>query len=83
MRIVSTCGGQDFGALWADEWKEGAFLDASGQNPTAATVDKDTGILTIAPSTASYRVAPASVLDGMDIIGLDGLNTFVSAAAKA
>jgi hypothetical protein len=83
MRIVSTCGGQDFGALWADEWKEGAFLDASGQNPTAATVDPDTGILTIAPTAGSYRVAPASVLDGLDIIGLDGLNTLVSAAAKA
>lgn len=83
MRIVNPCSGEDVGIAFATEWAPSAFADSTGAAPTAATMDEDTGVLTLAPTTGSFRILGAAVLDGLDIIGLDGLNTFVSAAAKA
>lgn len=83
MKIVNPCSGEDVGITYAAEWAPGAFADSTGAAPTSATMNPDTGVLTIAPTTASFRILGAAILDGMDIIGLDGLNTFVSAAAKS
>jgi hypothetical protein len=84
MRIVHPCSGSDLGKTYAEEFSDPrAFLDASGQNPTTAAVNPDTGILAIAPTTGSYRIAPASVLATLDtpIIGMDGIEELVSSAA--
>jgi len=83
MRIVNPCSGEDVGIAFATEWAPEAFADSTGAAPTSATMDENTGILTIAPTTGSFRILGAAVLDGLDIVGLDGLNTFVSAAAKS
>ncbi len=83
MKIVSACGGEDAGIQFAGEWAPEAFIDESGANPTSAAMNPDTGILTIAPTSAKYRIADAEVLNGLDIVGLDGVQTLVSAAAKA
>ncbi len=78
--IVTACGGIDVGAQIASVATTTittAFINEAGANPTTATIDPDTGIVSIAPA-GSYRIAPASVLDGLDIVGYDGLNKFAT-----
>ncbi len=82
MRIVNPCTGTDVGIEYAADWKVGAFVDNTGAPPQSATMNEDTGILTIAPTTGSFRIVGAAQLDAMNIVGLDGLNQFVSAAAN-
>lgn len=79
-RIVDSCSGMDVGAeiaAAATTPVTTAFIDESGANPATATIDPDTGVVTIAPA-GSYRIAPATVLDGLNIIGYDGLNKFAA-----
>lgn len=77
--IVTSCGGVEVGKDYAADWTKEAFIDQTGGNPTSVAVDPNTGAVTLAPAT-SYRIAPASILDGLGIAGLDGINTFTTIA---
>lgn len=78
--IVTACGQVDLGRKWATKWAVTAFINDAGANPTTATVNPTTGVLTIAPA-GNYRVAPAVVLDPLGIIGLNGTSDFATIAA--
>lgn len=86
-RIVGACGGEDQGAIMAQmagataDLKT-AFVNDAGVNPTSANIDPETGLVTIAPAGA-YRVASAVVLDGLNIVGYDGLPQTVQIEAAA
>lgn len=83
--IVTVCGGMNVGteiAAAATGDITTAFISESGANPTTAVIDPDTGVVTISPA-GSYRIAPATVLDGLGIIGYDGLNKFAAITAGA
>lgn len=73
--VVTTCGGLD---ITADhEWDKTSFVTKTGDNPTAVSLDSDTGLLTIAPA-GSYRIATADILDMADIIGYEGVDEYVN-----
>ncbi len=82
VHIVGVCSGEDVGkdiAAMADaQTLKGAFINKSGGAATTATINPDTGAVTLAP-LGSYRIAPVSVLDGLDIVGFDGIDKFVQA----
>lgn len=84
--IVSSCSGQNVGADIA------AMLDGdavemfenteTGANPTTATIDPTTGLVTIAPA-GTYRIVPAAALFELGVVGFDGLEdgTAITSAA--
>lgn len=75
--IVTSCGQVDMGKKYSGLWGVTAFINDSGANPTTANVNPTTGVLTIAPA-GNYRVAPASILDGLGLIGINGTNEFAT-----
>lgn len=76
VRIVTSCGGEDITAMYGDDWDIAAFVNETGGNPTTATFNAQTGLITLAP-TGKYRVANADVLNGLNIIGYEGSNIYV------
>lgn len=79
LHIVTACGGTDVGRKFATEFVAAAFINDAGANPTSVSVNPTTGVVTIAPA-GTYRIAPAAILDGLRIIGLNGINEFVVVA---
>lgn len=80
-RIVNACTGEDVGATIASMAESAdlktIFVQQNGTAATTATIDADTGAVTIAPA-GSYRIASAVVLDGLNIVGFAGLNKYVA-----
>lgn len=74
-RVVTACGGDDVTAQFGTEWSTTAFVKEGGGNPTSATYAD--GEITF-DAAGSYRVAGASVLEGLDITGFDGIPEFVA-----
>jgi len=76
-RVVSSCSGEDYTANYGGEWTPAMFVNEAGTNPTTVTFSEGTGLLTIAPTTSPWKLASASVLSGGNILGLEGVDTYV------
>lgn len=85
-RIVAACGGSDQGIAIASMLESNdvkvLLVDATGANPTTADIDPDTGLISNIAPTAGYRIAPASVLDGLNVVGYDGINEYTTATGN-
>lgn len=81
-RIVNACTGADEGvaiaAMLDGSDAKSLLVNEAGVNPTAATIDPDTGLLTGITPTASYRIVSAAVLDGLNVVGYDGIKQIVN-----
>lgn len=73
-RVTTVCGGDDVTDEFENKWDVSAFVDEAGANPT--TVTYANGVLTIAP-TAKYKVADSTALTALEIIGFDGVESYV------
>lgn len=82
IHVVTACGGVDVGKKYPTEFDVTAFRNEAGASPTTATVNASTGVVTIAPA-GNYRVAPAAILDGLGIIGFNGVNQFIAVSTSA
>lgn len=85
-RIVAACSGSDEGMNIASMLEttdaKALLVDATGANPTTADIDPDTGLISNIAPTAGYRIAPASVLDGLNVVGYDGINEYTTATGN-
>lgn len=80
-RIVNACSGKDEGveiaAMLDGSDAKALLVNDAGVNPTAATIDPDTGLITGITPTASYRIVSAAVLDSLNVVGYDGIKKLV------
>lgn len=76
IKVVGSCGGDDYTSQFGSEWDETCFVNTSGANPTDVTFDSQTGLITLAP-TGSYKVVSASILQSANIFGIEGIDKFI------
>lgn len=74
-KIVTICGGDDVTDEIGSKLTTDTFLNDSGEHPTTATYAK--GEITIEPA-GSYKIADAETLNGVDIVGFEGVDEYVS-----
>lgn len=80
-QIVNACSGKDEGveiaAMLDGSDAKALLVNDAGVNPTAATIDPDTGLITGITPTAPYRIVSAAVLDSLNVVGYDGIKKLV------
>lgn len=74
-KIITSCGGDDVTDEIGSKLTTDTFLNDSGEHPTTATYTK--GEITIEPA-GSYKIADAETLNGVDIVGFEGVDEYVS-----
>lgn len=74
-KIVTICGGDDVTDEIGSKLTTDTFLNDSGEHPTTVTYAK--GEITIEPA-GSYKIADAGTLSGVDIVGFEGVDEYVS-----